>query len=292
MSQQQESRGPQLAGIIGYPLEHSISPAFQQAALDHLGLEIRYERWETPPDHLAPRLLSIRRPGILGANVTVPHKESALGLMDETEELAGRIGAVNTIVNRNGRLAGYNTDAPGFLRALVQDGGLDPRGKRAFILGAGGAARAVAFALVGEGAAGITICNRTASRAEALAEAVRLESSASSPEVRVEVAPWGADPGEPDLIVNSTSVGLRHGPTEGQCLLDPSQISRGVLVCDLVYNPVETPLLAAARRAGARTLTGLPMLVYQGAFALELWTGRQPPIDVMFKAARQALSTS
>ena len=289
MSQQRESRRPQLAGIIGYPVKHSISPAFQQAALDHLGLDIRYERWETPPDHLGPRLLSIRRAGILGANVTVPHKENALRLMDETEELAGRIGAVNTIVNRNGRLAGYNTDAPGFLRALVQDGGLDPRGKRAFILGAGGAARAVAFALLDEGAAGITICNRTASRAEALAEAVRPQSSAIPPEVRVEVAPWGTDPGEAELIVNSTTVGLRHGPTEEQCPLDPSRIRREVMVCDLVYNPVETPLLAAARKAGARTLGGLPMLVYQGAIALELWTGRQPPIDVMFEAARRAL---
>ena len=289
MSQQRESPGPQLAGIIGYPVEHSISPAFQQAALDHLGLDIRYERWETPPDHLGPRLLSIRRPGILGANVTVPHKENALRLMDETEEMAGRIGAVNTIVNRDGRLAGYNTDAPGFLRALVQDGGLDPRGKQAFILGAGGAARAVAFALLDEGAAGITICNRTDSRAEALAEAVRPQSSASPAEVRVEVAPWGADPGEADLIVNCTTVGLRHGPTEGQCPLDPSRIRREVLVCDLVYNPVETPLLAAARKARARTLGGLPMLVYQGAIALELWTGRKPPIDVMFEAARRAL---
>ena len=289
MSQQRGRAGPQLTGIIGYPLGHSISPAFQQAAFDHLGLDIRYERWETPSEQLAPRILGLRRPGVLGANVTVPHKENTLKLLDETDELAGRIGAVNTIVNRDGRLAGYNTDAPGFLRALVEEGGLQPRGKRVFILGAGGGARAVAFALLQEGVGAITLSNRTASRAEALAQALRRQGAAGSPGPAVEVVPWGAGPGEAEAIINTTSIGMKGGATEGQSPLDPSHFRPGVLVCDLVYNPPETPLLAQARRAEARTLGGLPMLVYQGAIAFEMWTGRQPPIDIMFEAARKAL---
>jgi shikimate dehydrogenase len=273
-----------LVGIIGYPLGHSASPVFQQAAFDRLGLPFTYDRWPTPPDALSGRTASLRAQGIAGANVTVPHKEAVLPLLDEVEPQARRIGAVNTIVNRSGRLTGYNTDAPGFVRSLKEDAGFDPTRKLVLLLGAGGAARAVVFGLGEAGAAAVLIANRTADRAEALAASAR-----SAGVQGVEAAPWGQVPAGVDLIVNSTSLGMRGGPGEQESPLPASAIPKGALVCDLVYNPPETPLLRDARSVGARTLGGLPMLIYQGALAFELWTGRNAPVDVMFEAARRAL---
>lgn len=272
-------------GIIGYPLGHSVSPAFQQAAFDALSIPVRYERWPTPPEELAPRLLSLHNERILGANVTVPHKEHVAPLMDHVDPLAVRIGAINTIVNRAGHLTGYNTDAPGFLRSLTDDAGFDPKGKRVLVLGAGGAARAVVFGLAEAGAKSIVISNRTAARAEELAAAVRGTGAGG-----LATLTWGQGLPDADLIVNTTTIGMKGGPGEGQSPLAAKHIPRGALVCDLVYNPQETPLLAAACAAGARPLGGLPMLVYQGAIAFELWTGRKPPVDLMFAAARKALA--
>jgi shikimate dehydrogenase len=275
-----------LAGIIGYPLGHSVSPAFQQAALDHHGMDARYEAWVTPPEELAGRLHSLRGPDMLGASVTVPHKEAVIRYLDRLTPEARRTGAVNTIVHTDGGLEGHNTDMPGFLRALREDGGLEPSGRRALLLGAGGAARAVAFALVGQGIAGLSIANRTVERAQSLvsdldtsiATAMTLDAAALS-------APDGWD-----LVVNCTTLGMLHSAGESETPIPANVIPPDALVCDLVYNPQETPLLRAAAQAGARTLGGLPMLVYQGAEAFRLWTGREPPIDVMFDAARRALA--
>ena len=285
MTSQNPARAHRYVGIIGYPLGHSISPALQQAAFDALDLPVTYERWEVPPEGLAERVLSIRREDILGANVTVPHKEQALMLMDEVEERAGLIGAVNTIVNRDGRLTGHNTDAPGFLRALREDGGFDPKGKLALLLGAGGAARAVAFALASAGIARLIISNRTQARAEALARDLRVRAKIDD----VTVASWGAVPPKLDLIVNATSIGMTHGETAGESPLGSSSIEAGCMIADLIYGRSETPFAQAARKAGAQTLDGLPMLVYQGALAFELWTGHEAPLGVMFEAARRAL---
>src|SRR3990172_1548085 len=160
-------------GVIGYPLKHSLSPAFQQAALDHLGLDIRYEAWPTPPDSLAETVAGLRAPDRLGANVTIPHKEAVIPFLDELDDLARRVGAVNTIANRQGRLYGCNTDVERFLRALREDGSFDPAGSRVLVAGAGGAARAVVVALVEAGAASITVINRTFSRATRLVEELR-----------------------------------------------------------------------------------------------------------------------
>ena len=136
-------------GVIGHPLKRSLSPAFQQAAFDHLGLDVRYEAWPTPPERLAETVAGLRGPDRLGANVTIPHKEAVVPLLDDVDELSRRVGAVNTIVNRDGRLFGHNTDVAGFLRVLREDGGLDPAGARVLVAGAGGAARAVARPLIG-----------------------------------------------------------------------------------------------------------------------------------------------
>lgn len=274
----------QIAGIIGYPLGHSISPALQQAAFDHLGLRVRYERWPTTTQDLAARVQSLRAPRMLGANVTVPHKQDVMGLLDEVNPQARYIGAVNTIVNHGGRLIGHNTDAPGFLRSVTENAGFDPRGKRVLVLGAGGAARAVVSALAQEGVEKLWISNRTAARARELADAVRQLGG-----VTISTLPWGIVTERLDIIVNTTVLGMKGGPAEGESPLPAAAIQSSALVCDLVYNPADTPFLQAARSVGARTLGGLPMLVYQGAIAFELWTGQRAPTAVMFAAAGKAL---
>ena len=279
----------QRAGLFGYPLSHSISPAFQQAAFNHYSLPIRYEAWPTPPEALRAEVRRLRGEEFLGANVTVPHKEAVMNLLDTIDPWAELIGAVNTIVNHDGRLTGSNTDADGFIRALGEHAGTDPQGQRVLLLGAGGSARAAAFALAKGGATAIAITNRTLRRAESLARDVRKLS------VNVTVVPLGGGPlqsavARADLIVNCTSMGMLHGEAEGRTPIDGRLIPPGTLVYDLVYNPPETPLLREAQGAGARTLGGLPMLVYQGATSFERWTGKDAPVEVMFEAAERALA--
>ncbi|MCZ6789806.1 MAG: shikimate dehydrogenase [Chloroflexi bacterium] len=273
-------------GIIGYPLGHSVSPAFQQAAFDHHGLDVRFEVWETPPDALGGVVTGLRSPDALGASVTVPHKAAVIPLLDRLSEPAQRVGAVNLIVNRDGLLEGHNTDTAGFLRALREDGEFDPTGKRALLLGAGGAARAVAHVLLEQGVAALTIANRTPERARQLA--ADLGDGAPVSAVSLEPSDLAVGGGW-HLIVNCTTLGLRHSVGEKQSPIPSASIPPGALVCDLVYNPPETPLLREAKRAGARTLGGLPMLIYQGAEAFQLWTGKEAPLTVMFQAARRAL---
>lgn len=271
-------------GIIGYPLGHSASPAFQQAAFDHLGIDASYLAWETPPDAISEQMESLRGPGLLGANVTVPHKQAVVPFLDEVSQAAQDTGAVNTIVNREGRLTGHNTDVTGFLRALQEDAGFQAQGKRALVLGAGGSARAVVYGLLKEGAGQVTIANRTVERAYRLIDALGSPRNASV----VLLDPAALSNGW-DLIVNCTTLGMRHAPGENETPLPDDAIPANSLVYDLVYNPEETPLLQAAARAGARTLGGLPMLIYQGAEAFRLWTGQDAPVEVMFQAARQVL---
>lgn len=275
-------------GVIGYPLKRSLSPVFQQAALDHLGLDVRYEAWPTPPDRLLQRVESLRRAEVLGANVTIPHKQAVLPMMDDVDELVRRVGAVNTIVNRSGRLHAFNTDVAGFLRGLIETATFDPAGKRALVAGAGGAARAVVVALIQAGAASVVVINRTYSRASELVHDVRPFAGETALSALPDIyASWASV--ACDLLVNCTSVGMAGTPEENESPAPAEIIRSGMLVYDLIYNPRETPLLREARARGARVLDGLPMLVYQGAAAFELWTGRRAPVDVMFRAAEAAV---
>ena len=307
-----------LVGLIGYPVGHSVSPPMQQAALDHYKLDIRYELWETAPDKLASFVERLRRPEYLGANITVPHKGAMLQLVDETEALASEVGAINTIVNRDGRLLGFNTDAGGFLKALNKDGGFDPADKRAVILGAGGVARAVTFALSKAGIKSLTITDVDMEKARGLK--TDLERSLARTHGKPPRSCYDAKDitwidsltyklwpipdidvfssndtrfkdalSECNLIVNCTPIGMKHGTTENESPLETALIPGGAFVYDVVYNPVVTKLLSDARKAGAATLNGLAMLVYQGAIAFELWTGREAPVNIMFKAAEKAL---
>ena len=275
-------------GIIGYPIGHSVSPRFQQAGLDHSSVGHRYLPYEVHPDQVADFVASLRSDGVRGINVTVPHKETVMPFLDEIDEWAAEAGAVNTIVNREGRLTGYNTDGYGFLRALRESAGLDPAGKRALILGAGGSARGVVQALLRADVAELIIANRTLARAGALAE---LAASRDVPAQAIELNTLQSHgvSDELDLIVNCTSLGMRHGPDEDASPLAASQIPARALVYDLVYNPMLTPLLREARSVGAPTLGGISMLVYQGAASFELWLERPAPVAVMMDAAMAAM---
>ena len=275
-------------GIIGHPIGHSISPRFQQAGLDHLAIDHRYLAYDVHPNLVGDFVSSLRSGAVRGINVTVPHKETVMPFLDEIDEWAAEAGAVNTIVNREGRLIGYNTDGYGFLRALRESAGLDPAGKRALILGAGGSARGVVQALLRAGVAELVIANRTLARAEALGE---LAASRGVLAQAVELATLQSIDASDraDLIVNCTSLGMHHGPDEDASPLPASQIPPSALVYDLVYNPMLTPLLREANTAGAPTLGGVSMLVYQGAASFELWLDRSAPVSVMMDAAMTAM---
>ena len=280
-----------ILGIIGFPVRHSISPLFQQAALDYLGIDATYEAWEVAPEALGPLVQGLRRPQVLGINVTVPHKEAVVSYLDDLDDWASQAGSVNTVVNRGGRLSGHNTDGHGFLRALQGEAGFDPAGRRVLVIGAGGAARGVALALVRSGVGQLTIANRTPSRAQVLVENAQ-SRGISARAIPLEGEPLARAAGQAELIVNCTSMGMAHGPDEPGTPLPWEAIAPTALVYDLVYNPLETPLLRAAARAGARCLGGIAMLVYQGAASFEMWTGQKAPVQVMLEAATRAMTTS
>jgi shikimate dehydrogenase len=278
------------AGVISAPGKRSLSPAFQQAAFDALDISVKYEHWETPADGLATRVTGLRAPSALGANVTVPHKEACVPLVDEADDLVRKAGALNTIHNVDGRLIGYNTDVWGFLGGL-RDAGFASAGCAAVIAGAGGSAKAVAVALVGEGAASVTVVNRTLARARALVESFSGDTGrtalAASPDTR---EAWEQASATADLLINCTSLGAAGTPEEDESPVPSDLIRPTTLVYDLVYLPAETKLMRDARAAGARAVGGLPMLIYQGAASFEIWTGRDAPLEVMRKAAEAALA--
>ena len=282
-------------GLIGHPLGHSISPRFQQAAFDAIGVDAQYEAWDLPPDEVEEFIRGLRTPDTLGANVTIPYKEAALRYVDRLHETARFVGAINTIVNEGGHLAGFNTDVAGF-QAALKDVGFDPRGANAVVWGAGGAARAVAWALVWRKATSITIVNRTAVRAARLRHDVASAlTGADAGGVRLRAA--GAD--DPaatgalqvcDLVVHCTPVGMQGGEHADATPFPVGALNPRAMVVDLVANPLQTPLMREAAAAGHRVLGGLPMLVHQGAASFELWTRRVAPMAVMTNTARRAMA--
>ena len=284
----------QKIGVIGYPLKHSLSPVFQQAAFDHYKLNVRYELWETEAGQLPSIIDNIRSGNYIGANVTIPYKESVIPMLDILDEQSGMIRAVNTIVNRDGKLGGYNTDAQGFIKALRDDALFDPEDKDVLVIGAGGAARAVGFALIQQRVRSITLINRTLSHAENIALALGQLIKANRINTQVNTLPWQSSGllktvDACQLIVNCTSFGTRYSSLEGKSPVDFHLLHPDMLVFDLVYNPGETPLLKMAKEAGANTLGGLSMLIYQGAAAFTLWTGLDAPVDIMASAVRKEI---
>ena len=260
-----------LLGVAGFPVAHSRSPAMQAAGLAELGLDWEYVRVPVPPELFAETVRALPASGFRGLNVTVPHKEAALAVADVRSATADAVGAVNTLsFGPGGQIAAENTDAPGFLAALGQD----VRGLRATVLGAGGSARAVAWALADAGAARVGVVNRTSARARELADDLGVE---------VDAAVGGAD-----LVVNCTSVGLEPvGDADALGFLGLAGVAPPPLVVDLVYAAEPTPVARwAMDAAGTRFVDGLDVLLHQGALSLELWTGQAAPIGAMRAALR------
>jgi shikimate dehydrogenase len=280
------------AGVIGHPLGHSLSPVIFQAAFDGAGIDAQYEKWDTEADQLEGRLNALRGDDYLGANVTIPYKETVVPLLDRLDETAERIGAVNTIANESGQLAGYNTDVAGFARALKDDAGFDAKGKRAGILGAGGAARAVSLALVHAGASVILLTGRTPKRLDRVVADLRpIEPIGTT----ITWAHWGDGVfmtvlPSADLLVNCTPVGTKGDDSNGQSPIEAQWLPERGIVFDLVYNPHETPLLKLAKERGLTPVSGLGMLVYQAAESFRIWTGKNAPVDKMLEAGKKALA--
>ncbi len=269
--------------LLGYPVAHSASPRMQNAAFAALGLDWVYVPWAVPPEALPKVLESLCTIGNFGgANVTIPHKEAAFAFVDERSPEADYIKAVNTIVPRGGSLVGHNTDGEGFVSSLRDEVGEEPRGKRVGLVGAGGGAKAVAYALAQAGVTKLCLYNRSQNRARPLVQHLGTLFQ------NVEVLALGLQHIQPDILrgldifINATPVGME--PSDPH-LFDYNMLPEHLLVCDLIYRPPETPLLAAARFRGCRILNGSGMLLYQGARGFELWTGQKAPVSVM----RQAL---
>ena len=263
-------------GLLGWPVEHSLSPAMHNAAFEHIGLDCCYVTFPVKPGFLKDAVRSVRALNLAGVNVTMPHKENVIPLLDKVDADASFIGAVNTIVNSNGKLIGYNTDGRGFMRSL-SEAQISLNKKNVLILGAGGASRAIGFYLAKKASA-LFIYDIDRKKAGKLIRDLN--------KMRKNVFPFSFQPSafshqlhDIDIIINATPLGLKKG--------DPLPVDINLLkprhvVCDLIYK--NTPLLQRASKKGCKTLNGLGMLLWQGAFAFELWSGKKPPVEVMRKA--------
>src|SRR5512143_2209528 len=271
-------------GIFGYPVEHTFSPGMHNAAFKKLGMDACYVPFAVHPDRLGEAARAILPLGLGGLNVTVPHKEKIIPYLDELSEEARLIGAVNTIEVRQGRLVGHNTDGRGFLRSLKENAGFSPKGKKVLIFGSGGAARAVGFCLALAKAERIVFHDVDAGKAARLARDIRKKTDVISDAISSHGLSAAAR--DAHCLINATPLGLKKG--------DPLPLGRELLlphhlVCDLVYNPPETGMLRAAKDRGARSLSGIGMLLFQGVIAFEIWTGAQAPIAVMKNALTRQL---
>jgi len=265
----------ELYGVVGHPLGHSLSPAMHNAAFSARGRNAVYLAFET--GDLEGCIRGIRALGIRGVSVTLPHKSAVIPLLDEVHGLAKQIGAVNTVTNDQGRLVGYNTDAVGALKALEE--GMELLGKTCLIIGAGGAARAIGFMLRNHGVH-LNISNRSHGRGENLAHALGCR-----------FVPLKKAKGiEADLFIQTTPVGMY--PHEDQCIVSRDMLKKGMVVMDIIYNPLETKLLKIARDRGCLTIHGLGMFVHQGAEQFRLWTGLEAPLKAMTQAVEKALKVN
>jgi shikimate dehydrogenase len=284
--------GFKLYGIFGHPLSHTLSPAMHEAAFQKLGIQAHYIVLDLLPASFKKLMRRASRISLSGFNVTVPFKETVIPYLDQVRPEARAIGAVNTVYRQGKRWVGTNTDMEGFLLALMKDGGFRPSGKRAVILGAGGAARAVVYGLARKGVREVLIADCFPEKAQKIAEdmcqlfprCVFQAAVAGTPEVKGALQ-------KADVIINATPLGLKPGDPH---VVPESWIPKAgrspAFLMDLVYNPAVTPFLKAGKRKGHKTLNGLGMLLYQGARALELWTGRKAPVSVMRQALLEALN--
>jgi len=277
-----------LCGIIGDPVEHSMSPVMHNVAFEKIGLDYLYAPFRVKKEEVGKAIEGMRALNIKGLNVTIPHKVAVIQFLDKLDPLAEKIGAVNTIVNDDGVLTGYNTDASGFLRALLERG-VEPEGKNIVILGAGGASRAISFTLADRGAH-LVILNRLLELEWAKELASRISQNFAQEVEALELnrENLAGVLGKADILVNATSVGM--SPNTDETLVDSDLLRPGLVVFDAVYNPIKTRLLREGETAGVKTIGGFDMLVWQGALAFEKWTGQKAPAELMKEEAIKLLA--
>ena len=267
-----------IVGVFGYPVKHTASPCMHNAAFEAIGLNWVYLPFEVKPELLESAVKALMPINIEGVNLTIPHKKAVVPFLDELSPEAEFIGAVNTIVKKGNKLVGYNTDGQGFIKALEEEK-ISPEGKSILILGAGGAANAIIYQLLVEGAKRIIVANRTVEKAKALGkhfkekgkiEVLHLDNSMKSSIKDI------------DILINTTSVGMKEADL---LLVDEDVLAKSLeAVVDIIYSPLETKLLRTAKKKGIKTVNGLGMLLHQGALSFELWTGKKAPMKVMRKA--------
>lgn len=270
-----------VCGVIGDPIEHSLSPILHNAAFNSLNLGYVFLAFKVKSAEVGNAISGMRALDIHGLNVTMPHKKAVINYLYEIDQTAKFLNAVNTIYNKNGKLLGFNTDGVGALKALKENGA-NPAGKKVLLLGSGGAARAIAYALAKE-ADELVVLNRTVEQAKELASL--LNRTFSKKVVADSLTPSAIQENLRgcDILVNATSVGMK--PNANQSVIAPEWLKPNLAVMDIVYNPIETKLVKDAKSAGAKVVSGVEMLIYQGAASFEIWTGKSAPVEVMRKAA-------
>lgn len=273
-----------LTGIIGYPLDKTLSPLIQNAAFESLGLNWCYVPMPVESENLETALKGLPSLGFKGINVTMPHKEGVLQYIDEVSSYAELAGAVNTIHFEDSKMIGYNTDGRGFLHALEHDGGFTPEGKQVVVLGAGGAARSISLILALNKVESLTVVNRTLEKAQNLTAGIHKKFG----DCKTKALSFSSDLPKiidsADLVVNSTPVGWN-----GELVIEPDLLHSGQVVMDLVYIPEETKLLQEAKSRGVKIIPGKLMLLYQGAASFEIWTKTQAPLEDMRKVLDKEL---
>ncbi len=276
----------ELVGVFGHPVAENPTVVMEEAGFQALGLNWRYLTIEVLPEDLAAAMRGMRAFNMKGINLTIPHKVEVLKYLDEVKPDAALMGAVNTVVRVGDKLVGENTDGKGFMRALTQDAKVDPKGKKVLVLGAGGAARSITVELALAGAQQIIIVNRSTERGRGLTELINTKTPA-----KASFAAWQrryAIPGDTDILVNATSIGLPPLSDEKPDI-DYATIRPGMVVCDVIPAPT-TPFLKEAEERGAKSVDGLGMLVYQGAIGFKLWTGLEAPVESMYQALAKAFN--
>jgi shikimate dehydrogenase len=278
----------QVCGIIGDPIDHTLSPAMHNAAFKELNLDFVYVAFRVRKEELRDALIGAKSLDVYGLNVTMPHKNAVMKYLDEIDSTSRAIGAVNTILNKEGSLIGYDTDGAGALKALKENG-INPNGKKLLLLGAGGAGKAIAFQAAQE-IEELTILNRTPQKAKKLAEILRKEPNKKINGNMLSTEIIKEELKDTDILVNATSVGMH--PNIDQSLVPKNSLRPDLCVMDIVYDPLETKLAKDAKAVGAKVVSGIEMLVYQGAASFEIWTNHAAPVKVMKQAVLNELSES
>jgi shikimate dehydrogenase len=276
----------QIYGLIGYPVEHTFSPLMHNAAFESLNINAVYLPFGVKPKDLKSVICCMKSLGVHGINVTIPHKEKVLRYLDELDKEASLIGAVNTIVNKNNRFKGFNTDGMGFVSSLEKEFGILPRGKRFFIIGAGGASRAISFSLAINGARRIVFIDDVEEKAIRLASSLSRKTSCEAIAIRKDKNAICELLLNSEVLINATPCGMK---TTDPKVIDPKFLRKDLFVYDIIYNPSMTKLLKDAKNKGARISNGVGMLLNQGAISFSLWTGKKAPLRVMKEALEKAL---